>query len=164
MRWLTGLRLAPEGRREIIIIISLAVLGCAAGLAWYRPVVPVTLLICGAGLAFFRDPQRTAPPDGAILLAPADGRVTHINHIADEPLLGGPASRISIFLSIFDVHINRAPCAGRVETVVYRRGRFRNAMSAVSSATSVPIAPIATPRLARAMAGASLTPSPTIAT
>lgn len=71
---------------------------------------------------FFRDPRRTAPIDSRIVVAPADGRVTRIEKInpqdAQSPLV------VSIFLSVFDVHINRAPIAGEITDVTYVKGRF----------------------------------------
>lgn len=80
-------------------------------------------------LAFFRDPYRAILLDKSVLLAPADGRITDIE-IADEgDFICGPALRIGIFLSIFDVHINRAPCNAKVEKITYRQGQCKNAMS-----------------------------------
>ncbi|MHC4364429.1 MAG: phosphatidylserine decarboxylase, partial [Planctomycetota bacterium] len=67
-----------------------------------------------------------------LLLAPADGRVTDVEVVEEDGFIGGPAVRIGIFLNIFDVHINRAPCNVKVEKITYRRGRYRNAMTAES--------------------------------
>ena len=78
-------------------------------------------------LAFFRDPYRTVPQEGHILLAPADGRITDIEQADDSEYIGGPALRIGIFLSIFDTHINRSPCQVRVAQIDYRKGRFKDA-------------------------------------
>lgn len=83
-------------------------------------------------LAFFRDPYRIVPPDKNILLAPADGKITDIEVVDEDGFIGGPALRVGIFLSIFDVHINRAPCSAKVEKITYRQGRYKNAMSAQS--------------------------------
>jgi phosphatidylserine decarboxylase len=80
-------------------------------------------------LSFFRDPHRQCPGDPNVLLAPADGRITDITHLDTCEFINGPAWRIGIFLSIFDVHINRAPCCVRVEDTLYRPGLFRNAMN-----------------------------------
>lgn len=82
-------------------------------------------------LSFFRDPERSVPEDnpGAPgLLAPADGKITDIETVDENDFIGGKAIRIGIFLSIFDVHINRAPCKVRIEKVIYKQGRFTNAM------------------------------------
>ncbi|MHC4418776.1 MAG: phosphatidylserine decarboxylase [Planctomycetota bacterium] len=83
-------------------------------------------------LAFFRDPERRCPLEKNLLLAPADGRVTDVEVVEEDGFIGGPAVRIGIFLNIFDVHINRAPCNVKVEKITYRRGRYRNAMTAES--------------------------------
>ncbi len=79
------------------------------------------------GLAFFRDPYRAMPPDKNILLAPADGKVTDIEIVDENDFIGGAAIRIGIFLSIFDAHINRAPCNVKVEKITYKKGKYKNA-------------------------------------
>jgi phosphatidylserine decarboxylase len=84
-------------------------------------------------LMFFRDPQRRSPSDGNLLLAPADGRITDLAQVQENDFIGGSALRIGIFLSIFNVHINRAPCSVRVETVTYKKGSYKNAMNPQSS-------------------------------
>jgi phosphatidylserine decarboxylase len=84
-------------------------------------------------LAFFRDPHRVSPDHDDILLAPADGTITDVEHVDSHDYIGGPALRIGIFLSIFNVHINRAPCDARVETITYRRGKKKNAMNPKSA-------------------------------
>jgi phosphatidylserine decarboxylase len=78
-------------------------------------------------LMFFRDPRREIPLDSRVLLSPADGTITDICE-AEIPEIDGKALRIGMFLSIFNVHINRAPCAARVESVNYKKGKFINAM------------------------------------
>ncbi|MDR2718806.1 MAG: phosphatidylserine decarboxylase [Treponema sp.] len=79
-------------------------------------------------LMFFRDPRRDIPLDENTLLSPADGTITDIAE-TENPELGGKALRIGMFLSIFNVHLNRMPCSVRVESVHYKKGRFKNAMS-----------------------------------
>ncbi len=76
--------------------------------------------------AFFRDPYRVSPQDDDILLAPADGRIMDIEQVENE-YTGGPALRIGIFLSIFNAHINRAPCEVKVSQIDYKKGRFKDA-------------------------------------
>ena len=78
-------------------------------------------------LAFFRDPYRPAPSDSDILLAPADGRIADIKQVNEAEHIGGPALRIGIFLSIFDTHINRAPCEVKVVQINYKKGKFKDA-------------------------------------
>lgn len=80
---------------------------------------------------FFRDPQRTPPPDPDTIVSPADGRVMEV---VEEPLNGKPGRRISVFLSIFDVHVNRSPVAGRITAIEYRTGKFHAAMRGRASA------------------------------
>ena len=80
-------------------------------------------------LMFFRDPQRRCPSDKNLLLAPADGQVTDIETIQEYNFINGAALRIGIFMSIFDTHINRAPCNVKVEKITYRKGKFKNAMN-----------------------------------
>ena len=76
-------------------------------------------------LFFFRDPERTPPPDPEMIVSPADGRVMEI---VEEARDGKPGRRISVFLSIFDVHVNRSPVAGRITSIEYRSGKFYGAM------------------------------------
>jgi phosphatidylserine decarboxylase len=80
-------------------------------------------------LSFFRDPDRQIQAGSNLLLAPADGKVTDIEEIEEKKFIGGKALRVGIFLSIFDAHINRAPCNVRVEQITYRPGKYKNARS-----------------------------------
>ena len=80
-------------------------------------------------LMFFRDPTRSGPKDDNILLAPADGHITDVEIVQENDYVEGPMMRIGIFLSIFDVHINRAPCKAKVEKITYKPGKFLNAMN-----------------------------------
>ena len=82
-------------------------------------------------LFFFRDPQRTPPADPNTIVSPADGRVMEI---VEEPRESRPGRRISVFLSIFDVHVNRSPVAGRITAIEYRTGKFYAAMRGRASA------------------------------
>lgn len=79
---------------------------------------------------FFRDPERAAPADPDLVVAPGDGRVVVI---AEEPLDGTLGKRVSIFLSVWDVHVNRSPFAGTLRKIEYRPGRFYAAMRARAS-------------------------------
>ncbi|MEE9370143.1 MAG: phosphatidylserine decarboxylase [Sedimentisphaerales bacterium] len=80
-------------------------------------------------LMFFRNPDRNPPLDKNILLAPADGRITDIETVEENDFIRAPALRIGIFLSIFDAHINRAPCNVTVERIIYKKGKCKNAMN-----------------------------------
>jgi phosphatidylserine decarboxylase len=101
----------------------------AAALGW-RVTAAVLLLLCAGVAFFFRDPERLPPAEPGAVVSPADGRIMEI---ADEAFGGRPGRRISIFLSILDVHVNRSPMAGRFGEVEYRRGRFYNAMRSRAS-------------------------------
>ena len=81
-------------------------------------------------LWFFRDPEREIPLTAGALVSPADGKVTDISTLEVD---GAPRKRISIFLNVFDVHVNRSPIAGVIRKVEYRTGTFHNAMGAASS-------------------------------
>jgi phosphatidylserine decarboxylase len=101
----------------------------AAALAWLHPlaalaVVPVWVWL----IAFFRDPERTIPQEPNVMVSPADGHVSDITELDHVDLLDGPGLRIGIFLSVFNVHLNRCPCGGKVKAVVYKEGKFINAM------------------------------------
>src|ERR1700684_1676749 len=74
---------------------------------------------------FFRDPNRTIPTDPDAVVSPGDG---HILEVLDEPMNGQPGQRITIFLSVFDVHVNRSPVAGKIVGLEYRPGKFYAAM------------------------------------
>jgi phosphatidylserine decarboxylase len=94
--------------------------------------IGAVLLFLAAFVAyFFRDPERQIPNDVAAIVSPADGRVMIV---VDEPFAGRAGRRISIFLAIWNVHVNRAPTAGRIEQIEYRPGRFYAAMRARASA------------------------------
>ncbi len=96
----------------------------AVGFHWYW-LGGVLLLLGAFVLYFFRDPERTIPSDPDLLVSPADGRVMEV---VEEPFGGTSGRRISIFLSVFNVHVNRSPVAGRVSAMEYRKGQFYAAM------------------------------------
>jgi phosphatidylserine decarboxylase len=126
----------PEGRKFGLIAAAACVV--AAFLAWETIAWPLGVLTFGI-LAFFRDPQRVTPQGEGLIVAPADGLVTLIQKVPPPRELtledgsGGPVmtadpvTRISIFMSVFDVHINRSPVAGTVRRLVYIPGKFLNA-------------------------------------
>lgn len=82
---------------------------------------------------FFRNPKREIPDLQNVILAPADGRIVHVGEAQEGRFLKGPALKISIFMSIFDVHLNRAPVAGRLVERSYHPGRFRIASTEKAS-------------------------------
>jgi phosphatidylserine decarboxylase len=78
-------------------------------------------------LSFFRDPERVVPQDKDVLLAPADGTITDIETVDENEFIKGKVLRIGIFLSIFDVHINRSPCKAKIDKITYREGEYLDA-------------------------------------
>lgn len=106
------------------------VLGLLALVPGWNWVAGILFLLGAFVLYFFRDPQRTIPSDPGMIVSPADG---HVMEVLDEPLEGQPGQRISIFLSVFDVHVNRAPVEGEIRRIEYRPGRFYAAMLARAS-------------------------------
>ncbi|MBN2291300.1 MAG: phosphatidylserine decarboxylase family protein [Pirellulales bacterium] len=96
-------------------------------LAWI-PAIPLCLIVW-----FFRDPPRHVPEGEGIYVSPADGKIAEITRLEHDDYIGGPAVRIGIFLSIFNVHLNRAPAATRVISIKYSRGEFLNALNPESA-------------------------------
>lgn len=87
----------------------------------------ILLLVLVWVLSFFRDPGRNCPQDASLLLSPADGRIVAVETLDTYPGFEGPVLRVEIFLSIFNVHINRVPCACKIGTVTYKPGKFLDA-------------------------------------
>jgi phosphatidylserine decarboxylase len=122
----------PEGRKFVVVAAALALIFFLVidwdWLGWI--LVGLTLWVA----AFFRDPIRTTPKGEGLIIAPADGLVTMIASVPPPKELAGEdglgedlMTRVSIFMSVFDVHINRAPIAGEIRRVVYIAGKFLNA-------------------------------------
>jgi phosphatidylserine decarboxylase len=126
----------PEGRKYALITAAASIV--SAFLAWETIAWPLAFLTLGV-LAFFRDPERVVPQDDRLIVSPADGMVSLIATVeppaelkvddgsGTQGLPAGPVTRVSIFMSVFDVHINRAPIGGTVRRVVYIPGKFVNA-------------------------------------
>jgi phosphatidylserine decarboxylase len=122
------IRLTRHGVREILVsTLLLGVIALVLYFLW-RPLALIPIPIFIWLLAFFRDPDRAIPGDPNAMVSPADGTISDITPIENDAILGGPAVRIGIFLSVFNVHINRAPCDGKVISVEYKKGKFVNAM------------------------------------
>ena len=125
MRWQT----LSEGKW---IFLTLAV--AAAGAWFYAPwaaLLPLALI--AFSLWFFRDPERRIPDGPGLIVSPADGRVTDIAEIEEIEVLNRRVRRIGIFLSVFDVHVNRAPAAGRIVYCAQFQGTYHDARSPAAS-------------------------------
>ncbi len=117
------IKLAPEGYP---FILGFAVLTVVAALfAPWAAIVPFILTLFM--VYFFRDPERHAPAGENIFVSPADGKIILIQNVREDKFLKGDAVEVSIFMSPLNVHVNRAPCAGTVESVVHTPGKFFSA-------------------------------------
>ena len=110
----------------LALIVAALLLGWLTRPAW--AIIPCLLAIFF--LWFFRDPERTIPQDPSAVVSPADGKVTDVSTVT---VGNEQQTRVSIFLSVFDVHVNRSPIAGVVRDARYQRGQFLNAMNTVSA-------------------------------
>jgi phosphatidylserine decarboxylase len=120
--------LSKHGTMEMIIgtLLLVALSMVLAWVWWPLGLLPVPVLVWL--FAFFRDPHRVVPGDVGVMVSPADGVVTDIKDVDHDPLLEGPAVRVGIFLSVFNVHVNRAPCDARVVSLHYKKGKFVSAL------------------------------------
>jgi phosphatidylserine decarboxylase len=109
----------------LALLAAAVLLGWIAGVPW--AVIPVPFAIFF--LWFFRDPERVIPDAAGAVVSPADGKVTYVSSLGD----GAKQARISIFLNVFDVHVNRSPIEGVVREVRYKPGKFLNAMNELSA-------------------------------
>ncbi len=126
--WRDKLPVVRAGLAEIVIIGG-GLMTLAALLFWlYWPLALIPLVLGLFTVAFFRDPKRAVPKEPGLVVSPADGTVFSIREVEQDELLGGPVVVIDIFLSVFNVHINRAPIACRVLGISYRPGKFLNAL------------------------------------
>jgi phosphatidylserine decarboxylase len=123
-------RIAPEGRPFVVagfaVLIAFAIPAALLGSGWWIAVaawLPIALWVPW----FFRDPERSGPRNERMVIAPADGRVVSVAQVNEPTFLQGPATRISIFMSVFDVHVNRYPVGGSVAWRHYEPGSFVNA-------------------------------------
>lgn len=113
--------IAREGWPYVVVLL---VLGCLPLVFRFYWLGGFFLALAIFTLFFFRDPERVAPPGANLVLSPADGKVVVAGAAPDANPMGPGAIQISIFLSIFDVHVNRAPIAGRIAKVEYNQGDF----------------------------------------
>ena len=126
--WRDRLGFARVGLTELWMIAG-TFFAAGALLAWlFWPLAPIPVVLGLCIVWFFRNPRREFPTEAGLVVSPADGKVVHIEEIEHDEYIGGPALLIGIFLSVFNVHINRAPVAARVIGLSYRYGKFLNAL------------------------------------
>lgn len=118
----------PEGQKFTAIAFGITLLMTIVSKVFFWPFLGLTLWVA----AFFRDPVRTTPIGDDLIVSPADGLITMIERVpVPRELVGdlgdAPMVRVSVFMSVFDVHINRTPIAGTIRQVVYISGKFLNA-------------------------------------
>ncbi|HKV93575.1 MAG TPA: phosphatidylserine decarboxylase [Candidatus Angelobacter sp.] len=118
------------------IYYALGMLAVAFVIGWLTHslvLVLLPVLLAAFFLWFFRDPERVVPSGEGLIVSPADGKVTDVS----ATLLNGiPCTRVSIFLNVFNVHVNRSPISGVIKSAVYQKGQFGNAMSESSAANN----------------------------
>lgn len=125
-RWRDAIPFARAGLAELLVIGGFfCVLSIAMLWVWW-PLALASFVVFCLVVWFFRDPPRQIPAEHGSVVSPADGRIVQIDEIEDPEI--GPAVQIGIFLSIFNVHINRASLAGKVVAIRYRPGKFLNAL------------------------------------
>ena len=127
--------IAPEGRKILIALMVSTLLCGLTGYVYEQGLLKIFFYIFGVlfvfSLNFFRDPTRVAPQGEGLLVAPADGKVVLIDDVEDETV--GRAKQISIFLNVFNVHSNKIPMGGVVESVDYKKGEFKAAFDHAAS-------------------------------
>jgi len=119
-----GIRIVKEGFPFIgtALVVTLLV-GAGIGRYWAIPPAVLTLFF----IFFFRSPARVVPTDPDVIVSPADGRVMAVETATEELFMGEPCRKVTIFLSVFDVHVNRTPIAGEIKFRQYTVGGFRPA-------------------------------------
>jgi phosphatidylserine decarboxylase len=118
----------PEGGLYIIIVLVIATLLSIASIFYPSLTLRITAVLLWIVVIlvvnFFRDPQRETPVDECNIIAPADGKIIDIRKVMEESYLKKEVIRVSIFMSIFDVHVNRAPVAGVIDYMHYNPGEY----------------------------------------
>jgi len=122
------------GKREwlAIIFVSLVIAGVAGYFHWWW-LIGLVIIAAAALLSFFRDPDRKVPSQKGVMVSPADGRISSIHHIENYEPLGGPAWCVRVLLYVTDVHVNRSPCHGFVQSITHKPGEFLNALNPKSA-------------------------------
>ena len=131
------MNVAREGVPFILIAVTIAGAGFALALvrrSWALWLIALLLTVVALWVAyFFRDPERTGERGDALVVAPADGRVIQISDVDEPYFVHGKTTRVSIFMNVFNVHVNRYPVSGTVQYLHYNPGKFFNAAAEKSS-------------------------------
>jgi phosphatidylserine decarboxylase len=131
------IRTAPEGRWFIAVAwavaLALVLAAFTSGALLWWIIAPIWLVLAIWVVAFFRDPERAVPKDECLVLAPADGKVVSVIETDEPAFFGGRALRISIFMNVFNCHVNRYPTGGVVGYRHYNPGKFGHAAAEKSS-------------------------------
>ena len=114
----------PVAREGYPFIVFSAFATFIFALLGYDLIALITLFLTGFVIYFFRDPERISPDDEDVVVAPADGKIILVEKIFDDRFVNEHVYKISIFMSVFDVHVNRVPFAGEVEKIQYGPGSF----------------------------------------
>ena len=131
--WRDQLPFARVGLTELWFLSTFFFIlaGVLGAIHWALSLFPTFCALCV--IWFFRNPRRVPPTDPGLLVSPADGKVVHIEELAHDDFIGGKAVLIGIFLSVFNVHINRVPSSARIIGMTYRKGKFLNALNPASA-------------------------------
>lgn len=114
----------PVAKAGLPLIFASAFATLVLAVLGFAPIAVIGLLWTFALVGFFRDPDRAVPSGPGLIVSPADGRVIVSEAVDTNPFTGAAALKISIFMSVFNVHVNRLPCAGRIENISYHPGKF----------------------------------------
>lgn len=129
--------MSKEGTGTIvgmILVAGFVVISAVVMSHWYLTVLAVVcILLTAIVVYFFRDPERTVPQDANLILSPADGKVVEIKDEFEKDFIKSTCTRVSIFLSVFDVHVNRIPVSGKVGYLRYQKGSFVQAYKSRAS-------------------------------
>ena len=128
--WRGRLGVARVGWAEIVLLGGTLLILTALALWLFWPMAFIPLVLAVFVVYFFRNPRRVVPTRPGVVVSPADGQVFSIREVDHDEFLGGPAVVMDIFLSVFNVHLNRVPMECRVIGLTYRRGKFLNALRA----------------------------------
>lgn len=123
------LRTLLAGKWVILVLTVLSI----AGILWCPWAATISLTLLAFTFSFFRDPWRRIPADPKLILAPADGRIVEIKPVTEPHFLKGEATMVAMFLSVFDVHVQRAPMAGTIKLVQWNKGKFLDARNPQAS-------------------------------